>query len=67
MNQFPVSPNYESFVLDRTGHSNARTFVESNGFLPQKIYAVPSPIDREAMAFSSRIDDLVNVRARAAT
>jgi signal transduction histidine kinase len=58
MNQFPVSLNYETFVLDRAAHSNAWAFAEFNGFLPQKDYGLPSPTDCEAKAFWSRIYDL---------
>jgi len=58
MNQFPASPNYESFVLDRAARSNARALAESNGSLPQKHHGLPSPTDCEAMAFWSRIYDL---------
>lgn len=47
-----VSPNYESLVLDRAAHLNVWALAESNGFLPQKEYALPSPKDY------SRIHDL---------
>jgi signal transduction histidine kinase len=52
MNQFPASANYESFVLDRSDRSNTLALAESNSFLPQKDYRLPSPKD------SSRIHDL---------
>jgi signal transduction histidine kinase len=45
MNQFPVSHNHETLVLDRAARSNARALAESNGFLSPKEYGLPAPKD----------------------
>jgi len=58
MNQFPTFPNDKSLILDRAAHSIPWVFAESSSFLPQKEHGLSSPTDREALAFSSRSDDL---------
>jgi len=58
MNQFHASPSHESLILDRPAHPNTRAFAEPNLFLQQQEYGLPSPADRDAMTFWSRMYNL---------